>query len=127
MLELIKANPEHDWINLQVDATAEEDAMLAEAGVLRFPGTSTDFADTAALMMHLDVVISVDTSTAHLAGSLGRPTWIMLNKYAVDWRWMVDKKTSHWYQSAVLFRQDNMDDWDSVNRKVTQHLKLYKI
>ena len=127
MLELIKANPEHDWINLQVDATAEEDAMLAEAGVLRFPGTSTDFADTAALMMHLDVIISVDTSTAHLAGSLGRPTWIMLNKYAVDWRWMVDKRTSHWYQSSVLFRQDNMDDWDSVNRKVTQHLKLYKI
>jgi Tetratricopeptide repeat len=127
MLEIIKANPEHDWINLQADATPEEASMLADAGVLCFPGTSSDFADTAALMMHLDVVVSVDTSNAHLAGALGRPTWIMLNKYAVDWRWMVDKRTTHWYQSAVLFRQDAMDDWDSVNRKITQHLKLYKI
>jgi len=87
ILDMIKANPQYDWINLQVDASPEEEAQLSEVGVTRYPGTITSFADTAALMMHMDVVVSVDTAISHLAGSLGRPTWIMLNQYGLDWRW----------------------------------------
>jgi hypothetical protein len=78
-------------------------------------------------MMHLDIVLSVDTVTAHLAGSLGRPTWIMLNDYAVDWRWLLGRNSTPWYPSAVLFRQEKMDDWESVIRDVTKHLGWAKI
>jgi len=127
IIKLIKQHPEHEWINLQADATDEETAKLVAAGVQVYPGSTTNFADTAALMHHLDLVISVDTVTAHLAGALSKPVWIMLNNYAVDWRWLIDKNTTRWYPSAVLFRQDSMDNWDSVLTKLNQHLRLYKI
>jgi ADP-heptose:LPS heptosyltransferase len=69
-----------------------------------------DFADTAALCAAMDVVISVDTSVAHLAGALGRPTWILL-PFDPDWRWMLDRPTTHWYPSARLYRQLIRGDW----------------
>jgi ADP-heptose:LPS heptosyltransferase len=127
IVKLIEQHPEHEWINLQADATDEETAKLVAAGVQVYPGSTTNFADTAALMHHLDLIISVDTVTAHLAGALSKPVWIMLNNYAVDWRWLIDKNTTWWYPSAVLFRQDSMDNWDSVLTKLNQHLRLYKI
>jgi tetratricopeptide (TPR) repeat protein len=77
----------------------------------------TDFADTAALVQALDLVIAVDTSTAHLAGALGRPVWI-LNRYDSCWRWLADRDDSPWYPSARLFRQDGMSDWDAVVARV---------
>jgi hypothetical protein len=127
MLSLIKQNPEFDWVNLQIDATPEEEAQLVQAGVLIFPGSTSGFADTAGQLMHMDVVVTVDTAVAHLAGALGRPTWIMLNKFAVDWRWLVDRNTSPWYSTALLFRQEKMGDWSTVCNKITKNLKLYKI
>ncbi len=127
MIDIIKRNPDYNWINLQADATDEENQTLTDLGVTVFPGTVSGFADTAALMMHLDIVLSVDTVTAHLAGSLGRPTWIMLNDYAVDWRWLLGRNSTPWYPSAVLFRQEKMDDWESVIRDVTKHLGWAKI
>jgi hypothetical protein len=126
-LELIKNNPQCSWINLQVDASEEEQKAMAELGVLEFPGTISTFVDTAALLTNLDVVISVDTAIAHLAGALARPTWVMLNDYAVDWRWLLNRNSSPWYPSAILFRQDGMDNWDSVVTKISNHLKLFKI
>lgn len=127
MLELIKDNPQYEWINLQVDVGADEEQQLIAAGVTAYPGSISSFADTAALMMHLDVVLSVDTAVAHLAGSLGRPTWIMLNQFAVDWRWLLDRDSSPWYSTARLFRQPTMGDWDSVTKKVSQYLSWFKI
>jgi hypothetical protein len=127
ILEMIRANPQYEWINLQVDATDDEELALSDAGVTRYPGTIASFADTAALMMHLDVVISVDTAITHLAGSLGRPAWVMLNAYATDWRWLLKRDDSPWYSSARLFRQPRMGDWESVTKKIAQYLSWFKI
>jgi len=80
-----------------------------------------DFADTAALVAELDLVISVDTSVAHLAGALGRPVWILL-PFVPDWRWLLERTDSPWYPSATLFRQPRLDDWDSVVGKVRDEL-----
>jgi tetratricopeptide (TPR) repeat protein len=72
-----------------------------------------DFADTAALVANLDLVISVDTSTAHLAGAMAKPVWI-LNRLDTCWRWMLERNDSPWYPSARLFRQPTLGDWASV-------------
>jgi ADP-heptose:LPS heptosyltransferase len=127
MLELIRNNPQFEWISLQADATPADDAKLDELGVTRFPGLVSNFADTAALMMHIDVVLTVDTAVAHLAGALGRPTWIMLCQFAVDWRWLLERDSSPWYSTARLFRQPKMGDWESVTKKVSQYLGWFKV
>ena len=85
------------------------------------------FADTAALITHLDVVLSVDTAIAHLAGALGRPTWVMLAQYMVDWRWLLNRDDSPWYATARLFRQTNMGNWKSVTDKISRYLDWFKI
>jgi hypothetical protein len=126
-LTLIRSNPQCEWINLQIDATPEETAALAELGVRMFPGTITGFHDTAALLMNLDVVLSVDTAIAHLAGALGRPTWVMLQRFAVDWRWLLARSDSPWYPTARLFRQENFDDWSTVIREVSQYISWFKV
>lgn len=127
MLALIKRNPTYEWINLQADCTDEESAALVQAGVTTYPGSIRHFGDTAALMNHLDVVLSVDTAVAHLAGALGRPVWIMLSHYALDWRWLLDRDSSPWYNTARLFRQPKMGDWNSVTDKVHKFLSWYKV
>ena len=77
----------------------------------------TDFADTAALIANLDVVLSVDTSVAHLAGALGRPVWTLL-PFAPDWRWMLKREDSPWYPSMRLFRQATAGNWSEVIERV---------
>jgi hypothetical protein len=127
MLALIKANSQYEWVNLQIDATPEEEAALVEAGVKAYPGSITSFVDTAALIMAMDVVIGVDTAVSHLSGALGRPTWIMLNWFGTDWRWLLNRDDSPWYSTARLFRQPSMGDWASVRKKVTQYLSWMKV
>ena len=127
ILEMIRANPQYEWINLQIDASDDEEQALADAGVTRYPGSIVSFAETAALIMHMDVVIGVDTAVSHLAGALGRPAWIMLNAYATDWRWLLDRDSSPWYSTARLFRQPVMGDWTSVTKKVAQYLSWFKV
>ena len=72
-----------------------------------------DFDGTAALTAAMDLIISVDTSIAHLAGALARPTWILL-PFAADWRWRVEGSTTPWYRTVHLFRQPRRGDWASV-------------
>ena len=127
MLDLIRSCPEYEWINLQADASSEQEAALDQVGVSRYPGTIHNFADTAALMQHLDVVVGVDTAVSHLAAALGRPTWIMLNAYATDWRWLTDRDSSPWYSTARLFRQPRRGDWTSVTDKVSKFLSWFKV
>jgi ADP-heptose:LPS heptosyltransferase len=86
------------------------------ASMSLFPGLSDiagDFGETAAMIVNLDLVISVDTAMAHLAGALGKPVWILLSK-AADWRWMIGRSDSPWYPTARLFRQKTPGDWDPV-------------
>jgi hypothetical protein len=127
MLALIERNPNYDWYNLQADCNSEDQEKLTALGVHCFPGQIHSFADSAALISNLDVVISVDTAVAHLAGAMGRPTWVMLNWFALDWRWLLNRDDNPWYPSARLFRQPRQDDWSSVTDKVHQYLSWFKI
>lgn len=127
VVEMIRDNPNYEWVNLQIDATAEEEAQLAEAGVVMYPNSIGSFADTAALIANMDVVVSVDTAIAHLSGALGRPTWILLQKFAVDWRWLLHRDDSPWYSTARLFRQTDFDDWNSVIDRVGKFLSWFKV
>ena len=81
-----------------------------------------DFADTAAAVENLDLVISVDTAPAHLAGAMGKPTWTLL-PFAPDWRWMLERAESPWYPTMRLFRQERWGDWNSVFDRVTEELR----
>jgi tetratricopeptide (TPR) repeat protein len=85
--------------------------------ILDFGTDLRDFADTAALIANLDLVISVDTATAHLAGALGKPVWILLSRVP-DWRWGLEKPTTGWYPSARLFRQAVAGAWEPVIHEV---------
>ena len=106
------------FFSLQKDARPSDAALLAgRSDIIQIADLFADFSDTAAAMAQLDLIISVDTSTVHLAGALGRPVWILL-PYLPDWRWLLDRDTSPWYPTARLFRQDETRRWDSVIPRV---------
>lgn len=104
------------FYSLQVGARAGELAELGDTVTDLAPWID-DMADTAALVMHLDLVIAVDTAVAHLAGALGRPVWVLL-PLAPDWRWMLRREDSPWYPTMRLFRQERLGDWEGVIKRV---------
>jgi hypothetical protein len=113
------------FYSLQKGATDED---ICPARVLRALETyAQDVRDTAALVLNLDLVITVDTVTAHLAGALGRPVWIMI-PFEADWRWMLDVERSPWYPTARLFRQRRENDWTDVVAEIatalTNHFQI---
>jgi hypothetical protein len=97
--------------------------VRAECGltVIDLMAEVTDFADTAALVANLDLVISVDTSVAHLAGALGRPVWL-LSRYDGCWRWLHGRDDSPWYPGMRIYRQERPGDWSGVIRRVRSDL-----
>lgn len=112
-----------DWAVLQTEIRPADAAFLRNHGELRdLSRDISDFADTAALIDLMDLVIAVDTSVAHLAGALGKPVWIML-AYNPDWRWLLDRADSPWYRSARLFRQPAAGDWPGVVADVANNLQ----
>jgi hypothetical protein len=114
--------PGVSFVSLQKGAAAAL-AAAPPAGMALHDWTDelTDFADTAALVAALDLVISVDTSVVHLAGALARPVWV-LNRFALCWRWLRGRTDSPWYPTARLFRQPAPGDWDSVVAEVAMAL-----
>jgi hypothetical protein len=125
MLQLINARPEIEWINLLADANDEESEYIFNSSMRVFPSSIRHWGDTAGLLHHLDLVISVDTAIAHLAGAMGKPLWIPLNNFATDWRYLLDTSLHPWYSSARIFRQPKIGDWDSVLQGM--HLFLDKV
>jgi len=114
---------EADFISLQKDVRADDATVLQGRTDLAHFGDKLDtFADTAAVIGSLDLVISVDTSVAHLAGALAKPVWILL-PFLPDWRWLLDREDSPWYPTARLFRQNAPGDWSSVISLVVLELK----
>lgn len=94
---------------------------LAALKVVDLTDALTDFADTAGLIANLDLVVTIDTAVAHLAGALGKPTWVMLRSSA-DWRWLLGRSDSPWYPTARLFRQPRPGDWAPAVRDVVSAL-----
>jgi tetratricopeptide (TPR) repeat protein len=110
------------FVSLQKNPKPEDAATLHERDEIVDPtALLTDFAETAALLSCLDLVITVDTSVAHLAAALGRPTWIML-PYVPDWRWLLDREDSPWYPTVRLFRQNETREYESVIERVRSEL-----
>jgi tetratricopeptide (TPR) repeat protein len=110
------------FVSLQKDPRPQDlEALRQRPDVVDLTGDLTDFAETAALVCCLDLVITVDTGVAHLAAALGRPTWILL-PYVPDWRWFLDRDDSPWYPTARLFRQSATREYGSVLRRLRAEL-----
>lgn len=117
------AQPGVTFYSLQKGESASMIRSAPQGLNLREPPTPLgDFADTAALMMNLDLVISVDTSVVHLAGAIGRPVWVML-PFDPDWRWLLARSDSPWYPTMRLFRQPSPGDWTHVIAAIAESLK----
>lgn len=127
LLPLADAGPA-SFVSLQKPMPDRDRDLLSRfPGMVDYADDLKDFGDTAALIDTLDMVITVDTAMGHLAGALGRPTWILTPK-AADWRWLLDRSDSPWYPSVRLFRQQRPGDWDPVLDQVrsalAQHLAV---
>lgn len=114
--------PEARFYSLQKgDAARQALAKPAGMKVIDLSAELNDFSDTAAAIENLDLVISVDTAVAHLAGALGKPTWLML-PFSPDWRWLLEREDTPWYPSMRLFRQPALRDWPGVIGKIAEAL-----
>ncbi len=117
-----------DFVSLQKGQPAEPEFAAFDQGlwdgppILDVAAELRDWADTAALIQTLDLVVTVDTSTAHLAGAMGRPVWVM-NRFDPCWRWLETRADSPWYPTMRLFRQPSMGDWDGVLAEVRGELE----
>jgi tetratricopeptide (TPR) repeat protein len=121
LLKLLDVNA--NFVSLQKDVRPDDAAVLKERSDLVHLGDKLKtFSDTAAIISNLDLVISVDTSVAHLAGALAKPIWVLL-PFTPDWRWLFDREDSPWYPTARLFRQNARDDWSGVISRVAVELE----
>jgi hypothetical protein len=101
------------FISVQKTVEPTDEQSFSAASVIDFREYPLDFSETAALISELDLVITVDTVTAHLAGALGKPVWILLSAVS-DWRWFEHRSDSPWYPTARLFRQKMIGEWEPV-------------
>jgi ADP-heptose:LPS heptosyltransferase len=89
--------------------------------VVDFTSDLKDFADTAAFIANLDLIVSVDTAVAHLAGAMGKQVWVLL-PFIPDWRWLLDREDSPWYPTMRLFRQKRAGDWEEPIQRIVNEL-----
>jgi tetratricopeptide (TPR) repeat protein len=106
------------------DAIAQLQGSAHRRRVVDWTDELRDFADTAALIANLDLIITVDTAVAHLAGALGKPIWLM-NRFNTCWRWLLDREDSPWYPTARIFRQPSQGDWTSVTESAAVALRQW--
>jgi len=111
------------FYSLQMGEPAEQVKQLGpRVHIVDLQNEQKDFADTAAIVANLDLVISIDTSVAHLAGAMGKPLWVILSRSS-DWRWLLEREDSPWYPTARLFRQSTLGDWQDVVARVEGELR----
>ncbi len=111
------------FYSLQMGPPAQElKGVGSRVKIIDLQSGQRDFADTAAIVANLDLVISIDTSVAHLAGAMGKPVWILLHK-SPDWRWLLERDDSPWYPTARLFRQSTLGNWQDVLTRVELELR----
>ena len=113
--------PNFEYVSLQKEVREADKDVLSNSAIKHYGDQLVDFADTAALCDLMDIVISVDTSVAHLAGALGKTTWILL-PYVPDWRWLLDRDDSPWYASAKLYRQGEDRQYAPVLERIANDL-----
>ena len=99
-------------------SSTDENCLVTFPNIKVLPRVIADFSDTAAVVELMDLVITVDTAVAHLAGAMGKTVWILL-PYNSDWRWLAERSDSPWYKSARLFRQKTVGDWRTVMDEVS--------
>jgi len=121
LVEHLPSNYEYISLHKEV-RDIDQQVLMDRSEIKHFGNILEDFSDTAALCGLMDLVISVDTSVAHLAAALGIPTWVLL-PYNPDWRWLLDREDSPWYSSMKLYRQTKIDDWTSVFEKIKSDLR----
>ncbi|NKB16999.1 MAG: glycosyltransferase family 9 protein [Pseudanabaena sp. CRU_2_10] len=127
MFEQIISIPDACFYSLQVGQNASEIEVFQErSNVIDLSHRIQDFADTAATIEQLDLVISVDTAVAHLAGAMAKPVWVLL-PYTPDWRWMIDREDSPWYPTMRLFRQTSLGDWEGVLQNIYTSLQSFNL
>jgi hypothetical protein len=116
-----------EFYSLQIGKAAKEENAKGKSppNLLNFTDELTDFADTAGLIANLDLVISVETAVAHLAGAMGKETWVMVEQIP-DWRWLLDREDSPWYPTMRLFRQRIVGNWSEVIDRVKGELESFQ-
>jgi hypothetical protein len=127
LLAPLGAVPGMQFISLQ-KGVGEDEALRPPNGLslIALGAMANDFADTAAIIANLDLVISVDTAAAHLAGAMGKPCWLLLPHYKTDWRWLVARNDSPWYPRVMrLFRQPGPGQWQATVDEVAAALALF--
>jgi len=110
-----------EYVCLQNEIRDTDKETLKKSSIKYFGAEINNFTDTAALCEAMDLVISVDTSVAHLSGALGKPTWVIL-PYAPDWRWLLDRNDSPWYETIKLHRQCEDRRWKPILEDVAENL-----
>jgi hypothetical protein len=118
------ANTQGTFFSLQVPAPPDAAAAFPLGSVVDLAPVLRDFAETAAVIANLDLVISVDTAVAHLAGALARPVWLLL-PYVPEWRWLLDRDDSPWYPTMRLFRQRTAGDWEGLVEELAEVLRAW--
>ena len=123
LMELLGACSDFAWFNLQLEPSDEARRIIDSATCITdLSPHISDFASTASLIESMDLIVTVDTAVAHLAGALGKPTWILL-PFAADWRWLLNREDTPWYPNTRLFRQCLASDWPEVIGRVANELQ----
>jgi ADP-heptose:LPS heptosyltransferase len=120
LLPLLDTNAQ--WFSLQVGERANDVAADPFKRITNHSDLLTNFAETAGMIASLDLIVSVDTAVAHLAGALGKPVWLLV-PFVPDWRWLTEREDSPWYSTLRLFRQRARGDWHEVIQRVCAALR----
>ena len=125
LLKLLKFfSSDFEYVCLQQEVREDDRIVLDKSNIKFYGDELNNFDDTVALISNVDLIISVDTSVAHLSASLGKDTFVLL-PFSPDWRWMTDRNDSPWYPTVKLFRQESFGDWDCVFEKLRLEMLYY--